>query len=124
VTVVEAGDEQALQQLYAASYARLVGVVGAIGGDRSDAEEAVQEAFMRLMGHWPKVSTYDDPEAWVRRVALRLVSNRRRRALNGMRAALRHGPAPDVPAPTGHDVDLALSLRSRRGSGRSSCCAA
>jgi RNA polymerase sigma-70 factor (ECF subfamily) len=100
-----------LRDLYAASYSRLVGTVGAVCRDRHEAEEAVQDAFVRLMGVWPKVSRYDDPEAWVRKVALRQVSNRRRKALNGIRAALRHGPPADVPEPTpvGVDADRALA---------------
>ncbi len=67
---------------------------------------------MRLMGQWPKVARYDDPEAWVRKVALGYVSNRRRKALNGIKAALRHGPGPDVPAPSGDGVDLRRALAS------------
>ena len=34
------------------------------------------------------------------------VSNRRRKARNGLKAALRFGPPPDVPALTGDAVDL------------------
>jgi RNA polymerase sigma-70 factor (ECF subfamily) len=101
---------QDLRDLYAASYSRLVGQVGAVCGDRHEAEEAVQEAFVRLMGRWPKVSRYDDPEAWVRKVALRQISNRRRKALNGLKAALRHGPPPDVPEPTPAAVDAERAL--------------
>ena len=103
-------DEQALRGLYAASYARLVGVVGAMCGSTQDAEEAVQDAFIRLMGQWPRVARYDDPEVWVRRVALGTASNRRRKALNGVRAALRHGPPPPVAAPSGDAVDLRRAL--------------
>lgn len=101
---------QDLRDLYAACYARLVGTVGAVCGDQHEAEEAVQDAFVRLMARWPRVSRYDDPEAWVRTVALRLVSNRRRKALNGLRAALRHGPPPDVPEPTPAVVDAERAL--------------
>jgi RNA polymerase sigma factor (sigma-70 family) len=103
-------DERALRELYAVSYARLVGVVGAACGSTHEAEEAVQDAFVRLMGQWPKVSRYDDPEAWVRKVAFGYVSNRRRKTANGIRAALKHGPSPDVPPPTGERVDLARAL--------------
>jgi RNA polymerase sigma-70 factor (ECF subfamily) len=103
-------DEQALRELYAASYARLVGVVGAVCGSTHEAEEAVQDAFVRLMGTRSKVSRYDDPEAWVRKVALGYVSNRRRKAVNGLRAALRHGPPADVPAPNADAVDLSRAL--------------
>jgi RNA polymerase sigma factor (sigma-70 family) len=103
-------DEQALRELYAASYARLVGVVGAICGSTHEAEEAVQDAFVRLMGQWQKVSRYDAPEAWVRKVALGYVSNRRRKALNGLKAALKHGAPADVPPPSADGVDVRRAL--------------
>ena len=103
-------DEQALRELYAASYARLVGLVGAVCGSTHEAEEAVQDAFVRLMGQWPKVSRYDDPEAWVRKAALGYASNRRRKALNGLRAARRHGPPVDVAPPSGDAIDLRRAL--------------
>ena len=101
---------QDLRDLYAASYSRLVGTVGAVCGDRNDAEEAVQEAFVRLMGSWDKVSRYEDPEAWVRKVALRQASNGRRKALNGIRAALRYGPPPTVAEPTPAAIDAERAL--------------
>lgn len=103
-------DAQGLPALYAASYRRLVGVVGAVCGDTHEAEEAVQEAFVRLMAVWPRVSAYDDPEGWVRLVALRQVSNRRRKAVNGLRAVLRLGPPDDAPPPTAARVDLDRAL--------------
>lgn len=102
--------KQHLRDLFPASYARLVGQVGAVCGDRHDAEEAVQEAFVRLIGSWSTVSLYDDPEAWVRHVALRQVSNRRRKVRNGIRATLRHGPPPDIPGPTPAAVDAERAL--------------
>jgi RNA polymerase sigma-70 factor (ECF subfamily) len=103
-------DEQQLRELYASSYQRLVGVVGAIAGDRNEAEEAVQDAFVRLMGKWDAVSRYDDPEAWVRKVALGYVSNRRRKARNGLRAALRLTRNTETAEPTGDALDLQRAL--------------
>jgi RNA polymerase sigma-70 factor (ECF subfamily) len=107
---LEADAERAVGALYASSYRRLVGVVGAVGGDRQEAEEAVQDAFVRLLDRWSQVSRYDDPEAWVRKVALGKLSNRRRKLRNGLAAARRHGPAPDVPAPSGDAVDIRRAL--------------
>jgi RNA polymerase sigma-70 factor (ECF subfamily) len=103
-------DEADLREMYASSYRRLVRVVGVVCGSTADAEEAVQEAFVALVGQWAKVSAFDDPEAWVRKVALRRASNRRRKAVRGIRASLRHGPAPDVEAPTGDAVDVRRAL--------------
>jgi len=65
--------------LYAASFARLVGQVTVITADRSAAEEAVQEAFGRLWSRWDSVRHYDRPEAWVRRVAINIAVSRWRR---------------------------------------------
>jgi RNA polymerase sigma-70 factor (ECF subfamily) len=66
----------------------------------------VQEAFVRLVPRWSKVSTYDDPEQWVRSVAWRLATSRWRRVITGRRAARRHGPAPDVEPPSTDAVEL------------------
>lgn len=105
-----ADDDRALRELYAASYARLVGIVGAVCGDRQEAEESVQDAFVLLMSQWHKVSRYDDPEAWLRKVALGYARNRRRKARNGLLAVLRHSPEPDQPAPDEDGVDLRRAL--------------
>ncbi len=110
VSTISSDAEPALGELYAVSYARLVGVVGAVTQDRQEAEEAVQDAFVRLIGQWSKVSKYDDPEAWVRKVALGYVSKRGRKIRNGLRAALRYGPQPNSPAPSGDGVDLRRAL--------------
>jgi RNA polymerase sigma factor (sigma-70 family) len=40
--------------------------------DRELAEDVTQEALYRMLRHWRTVSTYDSPEAWVRRVAIRI----------------------------------------------------
>lgn len=99
-----------LEDLYLGSYSRLVGIVGAVSGDRHEAEEAVQEAFIRLMGRWSSVSAFDDPEAWVRKVALGKVADRRRKTRNGLRAVRRLDPAGSTPGPDGTAVDLANAL--------------
>jgi RNA polymerase sigma-70 factor (ECF subfamily) len=99
-----------VEALYLSSYARLVSVVGAVFQDPHEAEEAVQDAFARLIGQWPQVSRYEDPEAWVRKVAFGYMSNRRRKAMRGLRAVRRHGPPADVPAPTGDRLDLRRAL--------------
>ena len=86
-------------ELYLGSYARLVGVLARVCDGREDAEEVVQEAFVRLVQRWPQVRRYDDPEAWVRSVAFRLATSRWRRRRVAAAALLRLGPAPHAPAP-------------------------
>ena len=33
--------------------------------DRARAEEITQDAFVQLYLHWPRISRYERPEAWV-----------------------------------------------------------
>ena len=92
-------------ELYAATYARLVGTLTVATGSRADAEEVVQEAFARLLPRWSTVETYDNPEAWVRTVAFRLSASRWRRAKVAARAMARIGAPPDVAPPDGTRLD-------------------
>jgi RNA polymerase sigma-70 factor (ECF subfamily) len=48
---------------------RLVVRVAALTGDAAEALDHVQEAFVKAWTRWDRVGEYDDPEAWVRRVA-------------------------------------------------------
>ncbi|MGB2571633.1 sigma factor-like helix-turn-helix DNA-binding protein [Micromonospora citrea] len=78
-------------EFYLATYRRLVGQLFVLTGNRHDAEELAQEAFSRALPRWAKISGYEAPEAWVRRVAFNLAFSRRRRALRGAAALLRLG---------------------------------
>src|SRR3954463_7175674 len=106
------GAERDVRDLYEGTYGRLASVVAGARGNRADAEEVVQEAFVRLLRHWPTVSRYDDPEAWVRQVAFRLLSNRLRKTRNGVRAVLRLGRPADTDPPTADRLDVELALRA------------
>ncbi len=48
---------------------RVVLHVAALTGDPAEALDHVQEAFVKAWTRWDRVGGYDDPEAWVRRVA-------------------------------------------------------
>lgn len=98
--------------LYAASYARLVGLLTVLSGNRADAEEVVQEAFARLLPAWGRVSGYEDPEAWLRTVAIRLSTSRWRRAVVATRALARLGADHrdvDPPDPARVDAERILA---------------
>jgi RNA polymerase sigma-70 factor (ECF subfamily) len=80
---VDMRDAEAYSDFYKRSYALLVGQVFLVTTDRGEAEEAVQEAFARLWSRWSRISRYENPEAWVRRVALNIAMKRWRRARRG-----------------------------------------
>lgn len=76
--------------------------------DRQRAEDVAQEAFAQLYAHWNKVATYQRPDAWVRRVAIRLavrMANREHR-----RQDLERGIAPSAGAKP-QDIDLVRAVR-------------
>ncbi|MGW6280869.1 SigE family RNA polymerase sigma factor [Kribbella sp. NPDC055071] len=99
-----------LRDFYTAQQPRLVGVISLLTGSRAEAEDIVQEAFVRLVPRWPKVSRYDAPEAWVRLVAIRLAANRHRNT--GRLAQLfRRLPQEHAPDPAdGYAGDLQRAL--------------
>jgi RNA polymerase sigma-70 factor (ECF subfamily) len=101
---------ESLDDFYAATYARLVAALTVAAGSRAEAEEVVQEAFVRLVPRWEKVSRYDDPEQWVRGVAWRLTTSRWRKVVTGTRALRRHGPPPDVPSPGTEPLEVEALL--------------
>jgi RNA polymerase sigma-70 factor (ECF subfamily) len=60
-------------------FARVLRTVRLVVGDSGRAEEITQDAFVQLLDHWPKVSGYERPDAWVRRVAIRMAGRAARR---------------------------------------------
>jgi RNA polymerase sigma-70 factor (ECF subfamily) len=58
-----------------ATYPRLVVLLYAACGNQDDAEDAVQEAFTKALGNQRKFLNLDNPEAWLRTVALNHLRN-------------------------------------------------
>jgi RNA polymerase sigma-70 factor (ECF subfamily) len=73
-------------ELYQAHAGDVVAMAYALTGDLAEAQDLAQEAFCRAWQRWSRISAYDDPLAWVRRVAANLAASRWRR----LRAARRH----------------------------------
>ena len=112
VTDVGVPDVQDARELYSAAYPRLVQAVTLVCGSRADAEEVVQEAFIRLLVRWSTISGYDDPEGWVRLVAFRLAISRRQRARYRLRFTRRVDADAQMDPPTADGVDVLRALRA------------
>ena len=87
------GVKTAMDELYDGSYRRLVVQMFAICGDLSDAEDAVQEAFVVALRKKHTLSTVHNPEAWVRTTAVNHLRSRWRHA------AVVRKYQPRVPGP-------------------------
>ncbi|ANH36727.1 ECF RNA polymerase sigma factor SigW [Nocardioides dokdonensis FR1436] len=94
-------DEREFDDFYTASYPRVVAQVYAMIGNRDEAEECVQEAFVKAWSHRRKLDRAEHPEAWVRTTAHRLAVSRWRRTRLGRRPVDRAVGAPVTTAPPG-----------------------
>jgi len=96
------GGKLDLEELYYASYRRLVVQLYAICGDVADAEDAVQEAFVIAIRKERELRRVANPEAWVRTAAL----NRLRRGWRHASVVRKYQPrvpGPQVPVEAGPD---------------------
>lgn len=106
--VVEHAD---FDEVYSATYPRLVRQVYAFTGSLAEAQDCVQEAFTKAYLRWSDVRAADDPEAWVRTVAFRLSISRWRKARNSVVAWRRRGAAHEPDLSPDH-VALVTALRA------------
>lgn len=104
-------EHEPLRDLYDGCYRRLVGQLFAVCGNLGEAEDAVQEAFVRAVEKPRRFAGVDNPEAWLRTVALNILRTRYRRAMRfrGLLAAALP-PRPE-PALSADHVALVAGLR-------------
>ena len=95
--------------LFADEFPAVMRTVYLMVHDVDRAEDLTQDAFVQLLKHWKKVSRYERPGAWVRRVAIRLALDAIRR--ERLRAILERKVHPG-PAAVLADIDLQRAIRS------------
>src|SRR5688500_17117393 len=95
---------------YQAHYGDLVAMTYALVGALTAAQDPAQEAFCRAWRRWEAVAAYDNPFAWVRRVATNLASSRWRH-LRVVRSHTRRERAAHVPPMDPDHVALVVALR-------------
>ncbi|MGA6228157.1 SigE family RNA polymerase sigma factor [Streptomyces umbrinus] len=104
-------DSHGFDAFYTSTAKRMVATVYAMTGDLAEAEDAVQEAYVRAWQRWRGWSGGGDPLPWVRTVAMRLAISAWRRTRGRLRAHFRHGPQADVPELSADRVALVVALR-------------
>ncbi|WP_426573493.1 SigE family RNA polymerase sigma factor [Aquihabitans sp. McL0605] len=85
------GRTYAFDAVFRADHRAIVALVWALSGSRAVAEEITQEAFLKAHVRWDRIGRYDNPGAWVRRVAINLATSNRRRGQAEERALGRIG---------------------------------
>jgi RNA polymerase sigma-70 factor (ECF subfamily) len=104
------------EDLVHAEHSGLYGALCLITRDRGEAEDVMQEAFLRLWERWDRVRDMDDPAGYLYRAALNLHRKRIRRASVAIRRVIGLRPRRDELAEVEtHDQVLrALGTLTRR----------
>jgi len=109
VPSASAGQEESFDEFVIRTRTRLVGYAKALTGDAQAAQDIAQDTFVKAWNQWSKVSHYDEPEAWCRKVARNLAIGRWRHlgiAKRSTSKILLNSLEPDV----GH-LDVATAIR-------------
>jgi RNA polymerase sigma-70 factor (ECF subfamily) len=104
-------DREEFTTFYTATFHRLVGQLYAMTGDRAEAQDAVQEAFVRAWAHRTRFDRDGAPESWIRVTAWRIAVTRWRRTKKGQRLMELAAPADSVAGPTPDRVAFTDALR-------------
>lgn len=93
-------------------YPRVVRTIHLIVHDQARAEDISQDAFLALLKDWSRISGYERPDAWVRRIAIRMAVRGLRR--DQLFSTLRMHLLPrQAPEPRDLDVSAAVRLLPR-----------
>ena len=72
------GDDD-FEKFYRSSFPRLARTLTALTTDTRFIDDVVQDSFLLARRKWPEIRFYDVPEAWVAKVAMRLMRRRQRK---------------------------------------------
>jgi RNA polymerase sigma-70 factor (ECF subfamily) len=79
-------------------------------GNRAEAEELMQDAFLKLWERWDRVAAMDDREGYLYRTAMNLFRKRYRRATLAVRRAVGAAPIEDAFAASDQRTAVSAAL--------------
>ena len=88
-----AEEAPSFEEFYDATFRRLFTALCLVTGNRHEAEEIAQDAFVRVFERWDHVGTLEDPTGYVFRVSINVFRNRFRKASLGVRRGLSLAPS-------------------------------
>ena len=88
--------DERFERFFEANHGRLFSALCLITGNRAEAEELMQEAFLKLWERWDRVAGLEDPVGYLYRTAMNTFRKRYRRALLALRRAIRPSETPDA----------------------------
>jgi RNA polymerase sigma factor (sigma-70 family) len=119
VVTPETRDEY--EAFFLANYTPTVRLLMSMGASQEQAQDAAQDAFIRLYTRWSRIRRHDAPVAWLRRVAINRLrdlhrsdtrrENRENRVMPGQQTVM---PAEDTVASDDETRRLLLGLPHRQ----------
>ena len=109
-------DADGFDDFYRGTSRRLLRYAYGLTGDLGDAQDVVQEVYIRAWQRWSRLVRYDSSEAWLRLVTTRLATDRwrrfgARRAAAGILGVGTPAVAPPPP-PAKNTIMLMAAMRS------------
>jgi RNA polymerase sigma-70 factor, ECF subfamily len=77
------------ESFFEAHRSKVFGAMCLVTGNRQEAEEITQDAFLRLWERWERVAVLEDPTGFLFKTAMNVFRNRARRASIAARRSLR-----------------------------------
>ncbi|NND84408.1 MAG: SigE family RNA polymerase sigma factor [Acidimicrobiia bacterium] len=103
---VEAVFVERFESFYRREQPGLIGLAYTLTGSRRGADDLAQDALFAAYRNWERISTFDDPGAWVRRVLANAAVSKFRRFKSEAKALARMGAPthvmPDISAESAH----------------------
>jgi RNA polymerase sigma-70 factor (ECF subfamily) len=100
------------EEFFEVQRSRLFGMLTLVTGNRFEAEEIMQDAFLRVWERWDRVSAMQEPGGYLYLTAMNVFRSRYRRAALALRRTAAVAPTEDALA-TVEDRDLVV--RALRG---------
>lgn len=88
-------DPQVFEDFYLTTYRRLFTALCLVTGNRDEAQEVMQDAYLLMFERWDRLGSLSDPQAYLFRVAMNVFRNRYRRARLAMQRTLSLRPSDD-----------------------------
>ena len=99
------------ETFYRREFPAMVTLAYAVSGSRLGAEDLAQEALLRAYRNWDRISRYEKPGAWLRRVTINLATSAIRRRAVEARALIRFASRDgSVPEPDPDDLPIWAAL--------------
>jgi RNA polymerase sigma-70 factor (ECF subfamily) len=104
--------EHSFEDFFYLEQERLLRLLWMVTGSLQEAEDIVQDAFLRVWERWPKVSAMESLTGYLHHAAMNIFRNRYRRARLGLRKAIGADPPVDAFGSAEDRISVSNALRS------------